>query len=160
MLNQLFYFIQTTTQAPPLTADVDTVSPTTQSPTTQAPTTQAPTTQAPTTQAPTTVSPTTSSPTTQAPTTQSPTTQAPTTQSPTTLSPTTPRHSFTSNLELKTAIQEYLSQGCTTDEDCTARTLYGGAVSRLWQSAMVLCHICISNTTFLQFRSGNGMCPK
>ena len=55
-----------------------------------------------------------------------------------TLSPTPPPtpHSFTTNSELRTAIQEYLSQGCTTDVNCQARSDYSGAVSRVWCSSI------------------------
>ena len=55
---------------------------------------------------------------------------------------------FTTNSELRTAIKEYLSpeQGCTTDLNCLARTLYGGAVSRLWCSSM---HGLVTTLLFL-----------
>ena len=42
--------------------------------------------------------------------------------------PTRP-HQFTANSELRTAIQEYLGQGCPSDANCQARSDYGGAVS-------------------------------
>jgi len=35
---------------------------------------------------------------------------------------------FTTNFELRTAIREYLRQGCPTDADCQARSIYGGAM--------------------------------
>ena len=38
---------------------------------------------------------------------------------------------FTTNAELKTAIREYLGQGCPSDANCQARSIYGGAVSSL-----------------------------
>ena len=44
--------------------------------------------------------------------------------------PTGP-HQFTANSELRTAIKEYLGQGCPTDANCQARSDYGGAVSPL-----------------------------
>ena len=48
-------------------------------------------------------------------------------------SPTNPptRYQFTTNSELKTAIKEYLDEGCPTDSNCPARSVYGGAVSPL-----------------------------
>ena len=42
--------------------------------------------------------------------------------------PTGP-HQFTTNSELRTAIKEYLGQGCPSDANCQARSDYGGAVS-------------------------------
>ena len=41
------------------------------------------------------------------------------------------RHQFTTNAELKTAIREYLDQGCPTNANCQAHSTYGGAVSPL-----------------------------
>ena len=40
-----------------------------------------------------------------------------------------PRRPFATNSELKTAIKEYLGQGCSSDVNCPARSNYGGAVS-------------------------------
>ena len=45
--------------------------------------------------------------------------------------PPTGPHQFTTNAELKTAIREYLDQGCPTNANCQARSTYGGAVSPL-----------------------------
>ena len=47
-------------------------------------------------------------------------------------SATGPWCAFNTNSELRTAIKEYLSQGCTTDMYCQARSNYRGSVSRLW----------------------------
>ena len=44
--------------------------------------------------------------------------------------PTGP-HQFIYTPELRTAIREYLVQGCPTDANCHARSDYGGAVSPL-----------------------------
>ena len=41
------------------------------------------------------------------------------------------RHQFAWTLELRTAIREYLGQGCPSDANCQARSDYGGAVSPL-----------------------------
>ena len=38
---------------------------------------------------------------------------------------------FTTNAELRTAIKKYLEQGCPSDANCQARSIYGGAVSSL-----------------------------
>ncbi|EJK76555.1 hypothetical protein THAOC_01677, partial [Thalassiosira oceanica] len=48
-------------------------------------------------------------------------------------SPTT---ALTTNAELRTAIQEYLSQGCTNDVNCQARSKYGGAIGN-WDVSRV-----------------------
>ena len=45
-------------------------------------------------------------------------------------------HPFTTNAELRTAIQEYLGQNCTTNVTCQALTDYGGAVSPLLCSSV------------------------
>ena len=47
-------------------------------------------------------------------------------------SATGPWCAFNTNSELRTAIKEYLSQGCTPDMYCQARSNYRGSVSRLW----------------------------
>ena len=43
---------------------------------------------------------------------------------------------FKTHSELRTAIQEYLSQGCTADMYCQARSDYGGAVSIVLRSSI------------------------
>ena len=57
------------------------------------------------------------------------------------------RHKFTTTPELKTAIKEYLGQGCASDLNCQARSDYGGAVSPSWCSPLVY-RICISYKPF------------
>ncbi|EJK65095.1 hypothetical protein THAOC_14098, partial [Thalassiosira oceanica] len=42
--------------------------------------------------------------------------------------PVSTMHPFTTNLELRAAIQEYLSQGCPSDANCQATSTYGGAI--------------------------------
>ena len=44
---------------------------------------------------------------------------------------------FKTNPELKTAIHEYLRQGCPSNANCLARGLYGGAVSPPWCPPLV-----------------------
>ncbi|EJK55296.1 hypothetical protein THAOC_24985, partial [Thalassiosira oceanica] len=63
------------------------------------------------------------------PTTGTPTiTAPPTSVSPSPSPPPVPTmHPFTTNAELRAAIQEYLSQGCPSDANCQATSTYGGA---------------------------------
>ncbi|EJK51747.1 hypothetical protein THAOC_29056, partial [Thalassiosira oceanica] len=63
------------------------------------------------------------------PTTGTPTiTAPPTSLSPSPSPPPVPTmHPFTTNAELRAAIQEYLSQGCPSDANCQAPSTYGGA---------------------------------
>ena len=45
--------------------------------------------------------------------------------------PSNNKGGFTTNAELRTAIREYIDQGCPSDANCQARSDYGGAVSPL-----------------------------
>ena len=89
--------------------------------------------------------------------TTSPTTPLPTTSPSMSMSPT--QDTFSTNSELRTAIQEYLGQGCSSDLNCQARSDYGGVVSPLWCCAFVF-RIRYLQHLILQFRLGTGTCPK
>ena len=55
---------------------------------------------------------------------------------------------FTTKSELQTAIWEYLEQGCPTDVNCQARSVYGGAVSLCDVLPWSVYHIWSSNIPF------------
>ena len=55
---------------------------------------------------------------------------------------------FTTQSELETAIREYLGQGCPTDLNCQARSVYGGAVSLCDVLPWSVYHIWSSNIPF------------
>ena len=55
---------------------------------------------------------------------------------------------FITNSELRTAVQEYLGQSCSSDVNCQARSDYGGAVSPSWCRCPLAHHICVSNNPF------------
>ena len=57
-------------------------------------------------------------------------------------------HPFTTNSELSTAIKQYLSQGCSSDLNCQARSDYGGAVSSSLCCCPLAYHICVSHNPF------------